>query len=68
MVDRRFQGRGLGRAALDAIIDLVRARGLRTIRLSVVPANAQALEFYRRNRFSETSEVQEGELVMERQV
>ena len=68
MVDGRFQGRGYGRAALDAIVDLVRGRGLRTIRLSVVPENQQALEFYRRNGFAETGEVEGGEVVMERQL
>ena len=68
MVDRRFQGRGLGRAALEAIVELIRSRGVPTIRLSVVPENQQALEFYRRNAFSETGEIQEGELVMERQI
>jgi diamine N-acetyltransferase len=68
MIDRRFQGRGLGRDALEAIVELVRVRGLPTIRLSVVPENVQALEFYRRNGFSETGAVQEGEIVMERQI
>jgi diamine N-acetyltransferase len=68
MIDRRFQGRGLGRAALEAVVELIRGRGLPTIRLSVVPENEQALEFYRSNGFAETGELQEGEVVMERQV
>jgi diamine N-acetyltransferase len=68
MIDRRFQGRGLGRAALEAIVELIRSRGLPTLRLSVVQANEQALEFYRRNGFAETGEIQEGEVVMERQL
>jgi diamine N-acetyltransferase len=68
MVDERFQGRGYGRAALDAIVNLVRARGLRELRLSVAPENAQALEFYRRNGFVETGEIHGGEIVMERQL
>jgi diamine N-acetyltransferase len=68
MVDERFQGRGYGRAALDAIVNLVRARGLREVRLSVAPENAQALEFYRRNAFVETGEIHGGEIVMERQL
>jgi ribosomal protein S18 acetylase RimI-like enzyme len=33
-----------------------------------VPDNVQALEFYRRNGFVETGEIQKSELVMERQV
>jgi diamine N-acetyltransferase len=66
LVDDRFQGHGYGRAALDAIIELVRDRGLPTIRLSVVAENQQALEFYRRNGFAETGEIHGGEIVMER--
>ena len=68
MIDGRFQGRGYGRAAVEAIVELVRSRGLRTIRLSVVPENEQALEFYRRNGFAATGEVEGGEVVMERQL
>lgn len=68
MVDARFQGRGYGRAALEAIVDLVRSRGLGTLRLSVVPENVQALDFYRRNGFAETGEIHGGEIVMERQL
>ena len=68
MVDGRFQGRGYGRAALDAIIELIRGRGLPTVRLSVVPENEQALDFYRRNGFAETGEIHGGEIVMERQI
>ena len=68
MIDDRFQGHGYGRAALDAIVALVRDRGLPTIRLSVLPQNEQALEFYRRNGFAETGEIHGGEIVMERQI
>src|SRR5918994_186707 len=62
MVDDRFQGHGYGRAALDAIVALVRDRELPAIRLSVVPENKQALEFYRRNGFAETGEIHGGEI------
>jgi diamine N-acetyltransferase len=68
MVDDRFQSRGYGRETLDAIVELVRGRGLPTIRLSVVPENEQALAFYRRNGFAETGEIHGGEIVMERQL
>jgi diamine N-acetyltransferase len=66
MIDAGFQGRGYGRDALEAIVENVRERGLPTVRLSVVPENEQALEFYRRNGFAETGEVHGGEIVMER--
>jgi diamine N-acetyltransferase len=68
MIDGRFQGRGHGRDALEAVVELVRERGLGTVRLSVVPENEQALEFYRRNGFAETGAVHGGEIVMERQL
>jgi diamine N-acetyltransferase len=68
MIDGRFQGRGHGRDALEAVAQLVRERGLGTVRLSVVPENEQALEFYRRNGFAETGAVHGGEIVMERQL
>jgi diamine N-acetyltransferase len=68
MVDARFQGRGYGRDALEAVVALTRDRGLDRLRLSVVPENGQALEFYRRNGFVETGEVEGREIVMERRL
>ena len=68
MVDARFQGRGYGRDALDAVVELTRQRELGLLRLSVVPENTQALEFYRRNGFAETGELEGRELVMVRRL
>jgi diamine N-acetyltransferase len=68
MIDAHFQGRGYGREALDAIVEIVRKRGLPTIRLSVLPDNDQAIEFYRRNGFAATGETEGDEIVMERAV
>jgi diamine N-acetyltransferase len=68
MIDDRFQGRGYGRDALEAIVENVRDRGLATVRLSVVPENEQALEFYHRNGFAETGAIHGGEIVMEGQL
>jgi hypothetical protein len=45
-----------------------RGRGVATIRLSVVPENAQALELDRRNGFAETGEIDGGEFLMERRL
>jgi len=68
MIDARFQGRGYGREALDTIVEIVRKRGLPTIRLSVLPDNDQAIDFYRRNGFAATGETEGDEIVMERTV
>jgi diamine N-acetyltransferase len=68
MIDARFQGHGYGRDALETIVENVRDRGLTSVRLSVLPENEQALEFYRRNGFSKTGAIHGGEIVMERQL
>jgi diamine N-acetyltransferase len=68
MIDARFQGKGYGREAVEAIVENVRARGLATVRLSVVPENEQAIELYRRSGFAETGGVQGGEIVLERKL
>jgi diamine N-acetyltransferase len=68
MIDARFQGRGYGRDALETIVGNVRDRGLTSVRLSVLPENEQALEFYRRNGFSKTGAIHGGEIVMEREL
>ena len=69
MIGRQFQGRGLGRQALEAAVEwIVRERGADRIRLSVVPSNAQARGLYRSAGFVETGEVDDGEVVMLRSV
>jgi diamine N-acetyltransferase len=68
MVDARHQGRGYGRAALAAIVETVRERGLTAIRLSVVPENTEVIEFYKRHGFAETGELEGSEIVFERSV
>ena len=65
MIDGRFQGLGYGRSALAAVVEMVRERGAGTLRLSVLPENTQAIEFYRRNGFAETGELEGPEIVME---
>lgn len=69
MIAHQFQGRGLGRQALEAAVDwIVRERGVDRVRLSVVPANAPARGLYRTAGFVETGELDDGELVMVRSV
>jgi ribosomal protein S18 acetylase RimI-like enzyme len=47
MVDKDWQGRGLGRLMTEAAIGEARRRGCRSLRLTVVPANARAHALYR---------------------
>jgi diamine N-acetyltransferase len=65
MIDHRFQGQGLARPALRAAIDwIARERGVDRVRLSVVPENDRARALYRSEGFTETGELDHGELVM----
>jgi diamine N-acetyltransferase len=69
MIGRQFQGRGLGRQALEAAVEwIVRERGVDRIRLSVVPLNVRARGLYRSAGFVETGEIDDGEIVMVRSV
>ncbi|MFC5059326.1 GNAT family N-acetyltransferase [Saccharothrix xinjiangensis] len=63
MIDRRAQGRGLGRAGLAAIAARARAEGRSELVLSVVPGNAVARGLYAAFGFTETGEVDGGEPV-----
>ena len=67
MIDQRFQGRGLGRRALEAAVGLiVREHAADRVRLSVAPENEPARALYRSAGFVETGEVDDGELVLVR--
>jgi diamine N-acetyltransferase len=67
MIAHQFQGRGLGRQALEAAVDwIVRERPAGRVRLSVVPDNDKARKLYRSAGFVETGELDDGELVMVR--
>jgi diamine N-acetyltransferase len=69
MIDHRFQGRGLGRRALEAAVEwIVREREVGRVRLSVVPSNSTARGLYRSAGFVETGELDHDEIVMIRQV
>ena len=65
MIDHRYQGRGLGRAALAAAIEWCRReRDAPEVWLSVVPENDRARRLYRSAGFVETGDLREGEVVM----
>ena len=65
VVDQRHQGRGLGRAVLDALVAHVRAQPQPgTVVLTVHGDNERARGLYLRYGFEETGEELDGELVM----
>ena len=65
VIDHRHQGRGLGPAALDALVAHLRARPVPgDIALTVHADNERARGLYERYGFTATGEVMEGELVM----
>nr|WP_308633476.1 GNAT family N-acetyltransferase [Massilia sp. YIM B02443] len=64
MVDRHHQGRGLGRAALQALLDEIRSDPAACkVWLSYVPGNAVASSFYGSFGFVDTGIDEEGEMV-----
>ena len=65
IIDHRQQGRGLGRAALDALVAHLRARPVPGVVVLTVHAdNERARGLYERFGFAATGEVIDGELVM----
>ncbi|MEU4804816.1 GNAT family N-acetyltransferase [Actinosynnema sp. NPDC023587] len=64
MIDRRAQGRGLGRKGLAAIAEVARAERRTRLSLSLVPGNAVARGLYKAFGFEDTGEVDGDEVVM----
>src|SRR5213075_1973152 len=66
MVDARFQGKGVGTAALGQVIDHVRSKRLfSSLLVSYVPAPGSPEQFYLRAGFRHTGKVDGGEVVLE---
>jgi diamine N-acetyltransferase len=66
MIDSRFQGRGVGRAALLQVIEHARSKKLFTaLRLSYVPGPGCAEPFYLRLGFRHTGRTEGKEIVLE---
>ncbi len=66
MVDARFQGRGIGRAALLQVIEHVRAKGLfKSLELSYVPGPGCPEPFYKGLGFRDTGRMDGVEVVLE---
>lgn len=53
VVDPQYEGRGVGRALIDAVVDHARHEGLTTITLDTGAANNNARAFYKRLGFDE---------------
>ena len=64
MIDRNFQGKGYGSAALEKIIDYFRNHGADHILLSTKENNTSALSLYHKYQFAETGEMNEDEIVL----
>ena len=66
MVAEQFQGRGIGRSAMQLVIEHVRRKGwFSKLELSYVPADGGPEPFYLSMGFRNTGRVQDGEHVME---
>jgi diamine N-acetyltransferase len=66
LIDRRYQGRGYGSAALRLVVEYVRMRpNARVLLCSAVQGPASPIGFYLRQGFRTTGEVHEGEIVIE---
>ncbi|MEZ0307736.1 MAG: GNAT family N-acetyltransferase [Ramlibacter sp.] len=66
MIDARFQGQGIGRAAMQRVIEHVRAKGLFTsLELSYVPGPGCPEPFYRGMGFLPTGRMDGVEVVLE---
>jgi predicted N-acetyltransferase YhbS len=61
MVDARYQRLGIGRMAMQWVIDEARRMGLREVGLSHVMQPGHAGPFYQKLGFSYTGEMDEGE-------
>jgi diamine N-acetyltransferase len=62
MVDARYQGKGVGRRALELLIDEAKADGAAEVTLSVVPGPHSALGFYESFGFEPTGVVHGAEI------
>lgn len=68
MIDRRYQGRGCGRAALLAVLEFIRGRPFgdsRRVLLTCNPENAAALQLYASAGFTRTGRDDADEIELE---
>lgn len=64
MIDRRFQGRGHGRAALELLVKIALGEpGVAAVTLGTRPDNHDGIRFYERFGFVDTGVLEDGEEV-----
>ena len=66
MIDRRYQDKGCGQAALDEIIRYFKDNGADRLYLSTEPENELGLHVYHKAGFRETGVISDGEAVLMR--
>ncbi len=65
MVDRQYQGKGYGRAALELFIEQMRLKpDCKALHATVMPGNDVAQSLYASLGFEELGDVEDGELVL----
>ncbi len=64
LVDKRHQGRGIGRETLTQIATLVRADGATELLTSYDPGEGEPWPFYQKFGFEPTGEIDDGEVVL----
>ena len=65
MIDKNFQGKGYGSAALEKIIEYFRDNGTGYIKLSTKESNTVALSLYHKYQFEENGEMNDDEIVLQ---
>jgi diamine N-acetyltransferase len=64
-VDRRYQGRGYGRAIIEKVVEIVRAEGAETLLTSYALGDGNPGPFYKHVGFSPTGDVNiDGEIIV----
>ena len=67
MIDARFQGKGIGKAALSLVISHLKAKGVfSSISTSYVSGSSSPEGFYLNQGFHHTGKLLDGEIVLER--
>jgi diamine N-acetyltransferase len=65
MIDKKFQSKGYGKAALKKFLDYFRSLyGNVDLRITTVPENVVATKLYEKLGFSKTGEIAAGEVVL----